>query len=151
MAQMGSFVAATSATLSLFDGVFVRMGASDQILRGASTFMVEMTEASEMLRDASANSLVILDELGRGTSTHDGTAIATATLEHLVRDVGAFVLFVTHYPLITKLAEKYEGVVENYHMSFMLDEDEEKDKGTEKEEVKHIPNDAKGDEKDMDV
>ena len=125
MAQMGSFVAASSATLSLFDGIFVRMGASDHILRGASTFMVEMTEASEMMRHATANSLVILDELGRGTSTHDGTAIATATLEHVVRDVGSFTLFVTHYPLITRLSEKYPNVVENYHMSFMLDEEEE--------------------------
>jgi len=127
MAQMGSFVPATSATLSLFDGVFVRMGASDQIFRGASTFMVEMTEASEIMRDASPNSLVILDELGRGTSTHDGTAIATATLEHFVRDVEAFTLFVTHYPLITKLSEKYPGVVNNYHMSFMLDEEDAAD------------------------
>ena len=127
MAQMGSFVPASSATLSLFDGVFVRMGASDQIFRGASTFMVEMTEASEIMRDASPNSLVILDELGRGTSTHDGTAIATATLEHFVRDVEAFTLFVTHYPLITKLSEKYPGVVNNYHMSFMLDEEDAAD------------------------
>merc|ERR1712142_1319046 len=79
-----------------------------------------------MMRHATANSLVILDELGRGTSTHDGTAIATATLEHVVRDIGSFTLFVTHYPLITRLSEKYPNVVENYHMSFMLDEEEEK-------------------------
>merc|ERR1712142_147742 len=81
-----------------------------------------------MMRHATANSLVILDELGRGTSTHDGTAIATATLEHVVRDVGSFTLFVTHYPLITRLSEKYPSVVENYHMSFMLDEEEDEKK-----------------------
>jgi len=126
MAQTGSFVAASSVRMSVFDGVFVRMGASDQILKGASTFMVELTEASEIIRDATSNSLVILDELGRGTSTHDGTAIASATLEHFVVDKKSFTLFVTHYPLVTKLADKFPGVVNNYHMSFMLDEDDGK-------------------------
>jgi DNA mismatch repair protein MSH3 len=85
MAQMGSWVPASSVELSIFDGVYVRMGASDQILQGASTFMVELREASEIIHDSTSKSLVILDELGRGTSTHDGTAIATATLEHFVQ------------------------------------------------------------------
>lgn len=80
------------------------MGASDELLRGRSTFMVEMTELGEILRTSSSRSLLILDEIGRGTSTHDGTAIAEAALEYIVRKTNALTVFVTHFPLIGQLA-----------------------------------------------
>jgi hypothetical protein len=100
MAQVGSFVPAAALRMRPFDGVFVRMGASDNLAAGHSTFFVELHETSGMLQRATARSLLLLDELGRGTSTTDGTAIAHATLEHIARSVGAACLFVTHYPSI---------------------------------------------------
>ncbi|KAI5613238.1 DNA mismatch repair protein Msh3 isoform X2, partial [Silurus asotus] len=101
-----------------------RMGASDNISRGRSTFMEELVEASEILSRATACSLVILDELGRGTSTHDGIAIAYATLEFLIRDVRCLTLFVTHYPPLCELEKLYPCHVGNYHMAFLLNEPE---------------------------
>lgn len=95
--QMGSYVPATAATLPLFDRIFTRVGAADDLSRGQSTFMVEMAEAASILRQASARSLVILDEVGRGTSTQDGLAIAAAILEYISQDLGAYTLFATHY------------------------------------------------------
>jgi DNA mismatch repair protein MSH3 len=80
------------------------MGASDELLRGRSTFMVEMSELGEILRTSTSRSLLILDEIGRGTSTHDGTAIAEAALEYIVRETNAVTVFVTHFPLIGQLA-----------------------------------------------
>uniref|UniRef100_A0A3Q3EMV4 DNA mismatch repair protein MSH3 n=1 Tax=Kryptolebias marmoratus TaxID=37003 RepID=A0A3Q3EMV4_KRYMA len=122
MAQMGSYVPASEACVGILDGIYTRMGASDNIYKGRSTFMEELTEASEIIFHATENSLVILDELGRGTSTHDGIAIAYATLEYFIRDVKAFTLFVTHYPPLCELDQVYPEHVSNYHMAFLLNE-----------------------------
>ncbi|KAF9349246.1 Mismatch repair protein msh3 [Mortierella sp. AD094] len=120
MAQVGSYLPADSARVSLLDAVFTRMGASDNIFGHESTFMVELQETSDILKMASPRSLVILDELGRGTSTLDGVAIAYAVLKHVVRHIGAITLFVTHYPSLAEVANEFpEGVVRNYHMGFM--------------------------------
>ncbi|XP_037634304.1 DNA mismatch repair protein Msh3 isoform X2 [Sebastes umbrosus] len=122
MAQMGSYVPASEARLGVLDGIYTRMGASDNIYKGRSTFMEELTEASEIIFRATERSLVILDELGRGTSTHDGIAIAYATLEYFIRDVKALTLFVTHYPPLCELERVYPEHVSNYHMAFLLNE-----------------------------
>jgi DNA mismatch repair protein MSH3 len=98
MAHIGCFVPASAATLSVCDGVYTRMGAADSLATGSSTFLEEMSEASAILRHATSRSLVIIDELGRGTSTEDGLAIAHATLRHIVTDLLPLTLFVTHFP-----------------------------------------------------
>jgi DNA mismatch repair protein MutS len=116
MAQMGSFVPARSARLSVVDRVFTRIGASDNLARGRSTFMVEMTETAAILHTATARSLILLDEVGRGTSTYDGLAIAWAAIEYLHARVRAKTLFATHYFELTELAEQLSGV-KNYHVS----------------------------------
>ncbi len=116
LAQMGSFVPARSAKLSLVDRVFTRIGASDNLARGRSTFMVEMTETAAILHTATARSLILLDEVGRGTSTYDGLAIAWAAVEYLHGRVRAKTLFATHYFELTELAEQLSGV-KNYHVS----------------------------------
>lgn len=127
MAQIGSFVPAESACLSPVDAIHTRMGASDNLERGQSTFYVELQETSSILQKATDRSLVILDELGRGTSTHDGVAIAYATLDHTIRNIRCFTIFVTHYPLLAQLEEVYPSVVGNYHMAFMEHEKERKE------------------------
>ena len=116
LAQMGSFVPARSARLSVVDRVFTRIGASDNLARGRSTFMVEMTETAAILHTATAKSLILLDEVGRGTSTYDGLAIAWAAVEYLHDRVRAKTLFATHYFELTELAEQLAGV-KNYHVS----------------------------------
>ena len=116
LAQMGSFVPARSARLSIVDRVFTRIGASDNLARGRSTFMVEMTETAAILHTATARSLILLDEVGRGTSTYDGLAIAWAAVEYLHARVRAKTLFATHYFELTELAEQLQGV-KNYHVS----------------------------------
>ena len=116
LAQMGSFVPARSAKLSVVDRVFTRIGASDNLARGRSTFMVEMTETAAILHTATARSFILLDEVGRGTSTYDGLAIAWAAVEYLHGRVRAKTLFATHYFELTELAEQLEGV-KNYHVS----------------------------------
>jgi len=116
LAQMGSFVPARSAKLSVVDRVFTRIGASDNLARGRSTFMVEMTETAAILHTATARSLILLDEVGRGTSTYDGLAIAWAAVEYLHARVRAKTLFATHYFELTDLAEQLSGV-KNYHVS----------------------------------
>jgi DNA mismatch repair protein MutS len=116
LAQMGSFVPARSAKLSVVDRVFTRIGASDNLARGRSTFMVEMTETAAILHTATARSLILLDEVGRGTATYDGLAIAWAAVEYLHTRVRAKTLFATHYFEMTELAEQLEGV-KNYHVS----------------------------------
>ncbi|KAI0059076.1 DNA mismatch repair protein MSH3 [Artomyces pyxidatus] len=122
MAQIGSYVPAKSVKLSMLDGVLTRMGASDELARGRSTFMVEMSETSDILLHATDKSLVILDELGRGTSTFDGMAIAQAVLQHLVQVKKCKTLFITHYPLVaTDLARQFPRDVENLHMGFTED------------------------------
>ena len=116
MAQMGSFVAADRAKLPIFDRIFTRIGASDNLARGRSTFMVEMMETSTILNTATPRSLVLLDEIGRGTATFDGLAIAWAVVEHLLTHTGARTLFATHYHELTELEELFPGV-RNYHVS----------------------------------
>jgi DNA mismatch repair protein MutS len=116
MAQMGSFVPARSARMGIVDRVFTRIGASDNVARGRSTFMVEMTETAAILHTATARSLILLDEVGRGTSTYDGLAIAWAAVEYLHARVRAKTLFATHYFELTELAEQLSGV-KNYHVS----------------------------------
>jgi DNA mismatch repair protein MutS len=116
MAQMGSFVPARSARLGIVDRVFTRIGASDNLARGRSTFMVEMTETAAILHTATARSLILLDEVGRGTATYDGLAIAWAAIEYLHARVHAKTLFATHYFELTELADQLSGV-KNYHVS----------------------------------
>ena len=115
MAQLGSFVPADSAKVSIVDRIFTRIGASDDLAMGQSTFMVEMQELSNILENATKNSLIILDEIGRGTSTYDGLAIAWATVEYVAdkEKIGAKTLFATHYHELIELEGKVEGV-KNY-------------------------------------
>ena len=112
MAQIGSFVPAEKATIGIADRIFTRVGASDDLASGQSTFMVEMTEVATILRNATANSLLILDEIGRGTSTFDGLSIAWAVIEHIsnTKLLGAKTLFATHYHELTELEGKLAGV-----------------------------------------
>ncbi|KAG5209500.1 hypothetical protein JEQ12_017065 [Ovis aries] len=135
MAQVGSYVPAEEATIGIVDGIFTRMGAADNIYKGQSTFMEELTDTAEIIRKATPQSLVILDELGRGTSTHDGIAIAYATLEHFIRDVESLTLFVTHYPPVCELEKSYSQQVGNYHMGFLVNEDESKQDAGEEDQV----------------
>ena len=118
MAQMGSFVPAKSARIGAVDRVFTRIGASDDLGAGQSTFMVEMTEVAQMLREATADSLLILDEIGRGTSTYDGMSIARSVLEFCAdkRRLGAKTLFATHYHELTAVEQEIQGV-KNYHIA----------------------------------
>jgi DNA mismatch repair protein MutS len=116
LAQLGSFVPAQSATLPVVDRVFTRIGAADNLARGRSTFMVEMTETAVILNTATRNSLIILDEIGRGTATYDGLALAWAVVEHVHERIGARTLFATHYHELTVLAERLRGVA-NLHVS----------------------------------
>ena len=110
MAQIGSFVPAKSATIGIADRVFARVGASDELSRGQSTFMVEMTETARILNTATTRSLVVLDEIGRGTSTYDGISLAWAIVEHLHDTVGCRTFFATHYHELTDLAGTMAGV-----------------------------------------
>ncbi|MEC8495213.1 MAG: DNA mismatch repair protein MutS, partial [Planctomycetota bacterium] len=110
LAQVGAYVPATSAKIGVVDRIFTRIGAADDLSRGASTFMVEMVEIANILNNAGARSLVILDEVGRGTSTFDGLALAWAIVEHMHDAVRARTLFATHYHQLTELAESHRGV-----------------------------------------
>jgi len=116
LAQMGSFVPAASTRLGVVDRVFTRIGASDNLARGRSTFMVEMTETAAILHTATPRSLILLDEVGRGTATYDGLAIAWAAVEYVHARLRAKTLFATHYFELTELAEQLSGV-KNYHVS----------------------------------
>jgi DNA mismatch repair protein MutS len=116
LAQMGSYVPAKSARIGVVDRILSRVGASDNLARGESTFMVEMRETAGILRDATRRSLVILDEIGRGTSTYDGLAIAWAVAEHLHDTIGCRALFATHYHELTDLAKQASGIA-NYAVS----------------------------------
>jgi DNA mismatch repair protein MutS len=110
LAQMGSFVPASSALLPVVDRVFTRIGAADNLARGRSTFMVEMTETAVILNTATSRSLIVLDEIGRGTATYDGLALAWAVVEHIHQRIGARTLFATHYHELTELADLLDGV-----------------------------------------
>ncbi|MDE6273716.1 MAG: DNA mismatch repair protein MutS, partial [Clostridiales bacterium] len=116
MAHIGSFVPAASARVPLCDRIFTRIGASDNLILDRSTFMVEMTEVATILRSATKNSLLILDEVGRGTSTYDGLSIAWSVIEHLTNEVRAKTLFATHYHELTELEGKLNGV-KNYKIN----------------------------------
>jgi DNA mismatch repair protein MutS len=110
LAQIGSFVPAASATIGIVDRLFTRVGASDNLVRGQSTFMVEMAETSAILHTATRRSLVLLDEIGRGTSTYDGVSIAWAVTEHLHTILGCKTVFATHYLELTQLASELPAV-----------------------------------------
>ncbi len=117
MAQIGSYVPAKSARLGVIDKVFTRVGASDDLASGQSTFMLEMTEVAHILKTATRRSLIVYDEVGRGTSTYDGMAIARAVLEYtLSKKIGAKTLFATHYHELTVLEDEFEGVI-NYNVA----------------------------------
>ena len=123
LAQMGSFVPAESALLPIVDRVFTRIGAADNLARGRSTFMVEMTETAVILNTATSRSLIVLDEIGRGTSTYDGLALAWAVVEHIHKNIQAKTLFATHYHELTELAETLPGV-RNLHVSVKESKDQ---------------------------
>ena len=116
MAQMGMYVPAKSANLCIVDKFLTRIGASDDILTGQSTFMVEMSEVSQILNTATSKSLIILDEVGRGTSTYDGMALATAISSYIHDNIRAKTIFATHYHELNELESKYERVV-NYRIN----------------------------------
>ena len=125
MAQIGSFVPAASANIGICDRIFTRVGASDDLASGQSTFMVEMSEVANILRNATKNSLLILDEIGRGTSTYDGLSIAWAVVEYISNSelLGAKTLFATHYHELTELEGKLSSV-NNYCIAVKEDGDD---------------------------
>lgn len=123
MAQMGSFIPAKTAQLPIFDRIFTRIGASDDILTGKSTFMVEMMEANTALRYATKHSLILFDEIGRGTATYDGMALAQAMLEYIDEAIGAKALFSTHYHELTELAEEHQSM-RNVHVDVREEKNE---------------------------
>lgn len=123
MTQMGSFIPAKTAQLPIFDRIFTRIGASDDILTGKSTFMVEMMEANTALRYATKHSLILFDEIGRGTATYDGMALAQAMLEYIDEAIGAKTLFSTHYHELTELAEEHQSM-RNVHVDVREEKNE---------------------------
>ena len=122
MAQIGSFVPAESMRLTPFDMVGTRIGIYDNIKHGKSTFFVEMSECAQLIASATSKSFLILDEIGRGTSTFDGTSMAYSILKHIAESVRCMTLFVTHYAELLELQEEFEGVIANYFMSFAENE-----------------------------
>lgn len=116
LAQMGSYVPASACSVPILEAIHTRIGASDNLSEGLSTFMVEMTETAEMLKEATSRSLVLLDEIGRGTATYDGLSIAEAIVEYLVKNVGCYTMFATHYHELTEFEAKLVNV-KNVHMA----------------------------------
>jgi len=123
LAHIGAFVPATRARIGPIDRIFTRIGAGDDLASGRSTFMVEMTETAEILHTATENSLVLIDEIGRGTSTFDGLALAWAVAEHLIRRNRALTLFATHYFELTQLTERFD-TVRNVHLDAVTHKDD---------------------------
>jgi DNA mismatch repair protein MutS len=130
LAQIGSFVPARSARVGLVDGIYTRVGALDELAQGRSTFMVEMQELSNILHSATEDSLVVLDEVGRGTATYDGISIAWAATEYIVNRIRAKTLFATHYHELTTLGDTLP-TVENVHVAVAGEPDSPADRGTE--------------------
>lgn len=121
LAHIGAFIPCEEASISICDSILARVGANDNIMKGLSTFMVEMVETSSILQTATKNSLVIIDELGRGTSTFEGLGLAWAIAEHLVKQVQCFTLFATHFHEITALADT-EKFAKNFHLAAITDD-----------------------------
>ena len=121
MAQIGCFVPASSATLPVFDAIYTRIGASDDLVSGESTFMVEMNEANNAISNATKNSLVLFDELGRGTATFDGMALAESIIEYIHNNIGCKMMFSTHYHELTDL-DKHLKYLKNVHVSALEEE-----------------------------
>jgi DNA mismatch repair protein MSH3 len=136
LAQIGSYIPASSARLGLLDGIYTRMGAYDSLFTNQSTFMIELSETATILKSATPRSLVILDELGRGTSTHDGVAIAGSVLDWVVRETGCMCLFITHYQTLASVARGFEKGKElrNVHMKFTAEKDGRRISAGEEEE-----------------
>lgn len=126
LCQIGMFVPAKRAVMPVFDSIMARVGASDAQLKGISTFMAEMLESSTIVKSASKNSLVIVDELGRGTSTEDGYGIAYALAKHLCNDIKCFTLFATHFHELGDLEEELDPLVKNKHAQAVVDEKNDK-------------------------
>ena len=147
LSQIGSFVPAEKAIITPVDCILVRMGAQDCLDQNKSTFFVEMQETSDIIRKVTSSSLVIIDELGRGTSTHDGVAIADATLRYFINNIRCFCLFVTHYHLLCQTAIQFPLAAANYHMGFIENSslmDEGETDGTDEESITFLYQIQKG-------